>query len=535
MSESTRPGQQTAVRQSFMNDLIYSVRSNRIKSALLSLLWTAGPVTVIAIVIGYFVGHGGDMPPLATLLYFSVYVAVVGLFGLLSRIISDSWHARKKDQLESNYLEVFDACYAYMIYAFNHGLSHLTVAQRQQRLATYLLSKSHATVDEMHYAFHLIFDETSAQAVKQVELCRQNGVYVHYLLDPQVQMAKNQVNQNTHVSETLRQLACQRLEGQSPDIRKGMVRETGFLSKLLNSGGNIHAFSLEDSRALIVLLIELLAGRKIPYFIPTIRFRRNRQINWTFHRIEHLREQIRLQHFQAYGLIKQLTKVTGKTTAIELPPLDEDFSNLQDNLQTMKQSAQVLSKGMFARQKQKAIRRIVFAFDKLSQQIDYDYRLLSRVQSYWSYLAKRFSTKKFEKALDIRLAYVMLHDQDKVTLTSQLHEHFMEKVHFDDADGLKQLALIVLEKLKKLVNFKQPMIVNAIESSVMANLTSITKDHSARAKLEQTHNLVRSLSTDLVSARQQFMALFKKRYHLDDSIKENIKKPSEQVIHSAER
>jgi hypothetical protein len=58
--------------RSYLSDLKKTVYRSGLKSALLSIAWTAGPVTLMAIVLGYYIAYGG-LVPITNILYFSIY------------------------------------------------------------------------------------------------------------------------------------------------------------------------------------------------------------------------------------------------------------------------------------------------------------------------------------------------------------------------------------------------------------------------------------------------------------------------------
>ncbi|MED7819289.1 MULTISPECIES: hypothetical protein [unclassified Francisella] len=58
---------------SYTSELISSIHRADIKSTILSIIWAAGPVTVIAITLGYYLSHGSRVP-MVTVAYFSLYV-----------------------------------------------------------------------------------------------------------------------------------------------------------------------------------------------------------------------------------------------------------------------------------------------------------------------------------------------------------------------------------------------------------------------------------------------------------------------------
>ncbi|AFJ44049.1 hypothetical protein [Francisella orientalis] len=46
----------------YISELISSIHRADIKAVILSILWAAGPVTIIAITLGYYLSHGQKVP-----------------------------------------------------------------------------------------------------------------------------------------------------------------------------------------------------------------------------------------------------------------------------------------------------------------------------------------------------------------------------------------------------------------------------------------------------------------------------------------
>ncbi|XSZ47768.1 hypothetical protein ACP8HZ_05910 [Francisella noatunensis] len=80
----------------YVSELISSIHRADIKAAILSILWAAGPVTIIVITLGYYLSNGQKVP-LVTVAYFSFYVFFVGLVGFISKIVFDSIKHRNKE------------------------------------------------------------------------------------------------------------------------------------------------------------------------------------------------------------------------------------------------------------------------------------------------------------------------------------------------------------------------------------------------------------------------------------------------------
>ena len=61
---------------SYLNELVSSIHRANVRATFFSIIWAAGPVTVIAISLGYYLSHGEHVP-LVTVAYFSIYVFFV--------------------------------------------------------------------------------------------------------------------------------------------------------------------------------------------------------------------------------------------------------------------------------------------------------------------------------------------------------------------------------------------------------------------------------------------------------------------------
>ena len=103
-----------------------SIHRTDIRATILSIVWAAGPVTIIAITLGYYLSHGTHVP-LVTVAYFSFfYVFFVGLVGFVSKLVFDSLKNRKQEQMEEKFLSVIDESYNNLYLVKKLNLSNLT-------------------------------------------------------------------------------------------------------------------------------------------------------------------------------------------------------------------------------------------------------------------------------------------------------------------------------------------------------------------------------------------------------------------------
>lgn len=120
--------------RSYLSDLKKAVYRSGIKSTLLSIACTAGPVTLVAIVLGYYFAYGG-LVPLKNIIYFSIYALVVGLSGYISKLLLDAKRLRKEQASQATFLEVIEQSYTVLKKAQQLKLASLSNDEQNRRVA----------------------------------------------------------------------------------------------------------------------------------------------------------------------------------------------------------------------------------------------------------------------------------------------------------------------------------------------------------------------------------------------------------------
>jgi hypothetical protein len=148
-------------KRTHINYFLQSANRADIKSTMLSVAWAAGPITVVALSIGYYLAYG-SLVPSTTIIYFSCYAFFVGTGGFLTKVFLDAKTFSKSEEQLETLLDVIDKSYENIYQARRSRLSILDDDMQKEETASYLLSKSHPTNIEIHYAFSLYFNKNIA-------------------------------------------------------------------------------------------------------------------------------------------------------------------------------------------------------------------------------------------------------------------------------------------------------------------------------------------------------------------------------------
>ena len=157
-----------------MNELVSSIHRADIKTTIFSIFWAAGPVTIIALSLGYYLSHGTRVP-MTTLVYFSFYAFFVGLVGFMSKLVFDAIQYRKKEAMQERFLSVIDESYSNLYLSKRLNLANLTDDVKANKIAYDILSKSHPTSGEIFYAFDIHFGRDLAEFAQIIHLHKENS------------------------------------------------------------------------------------------------------------------------------------------------------------------------------------------------------------------------------------------------------------------------------------------------------------------------------------------------------------------------
>ncbi len=235
---------------------------------LLGLLWSAGPIAAIALMIGYLAGYR-TLPNLSLIIYFSVYILISGIATIAFRLLVNSSDSIQKSKQEFRENVVFEKILALMNTNKALYLASLPNKKRAFIEAIIVFNNSDATETELEAAMSLISDDKELRkTLHDIEVFRRYG-YANrveekmYQVKPKLDMLLTTAEE--FISQQQRALILKRFMGIQPSKKIGKVRTQGFIQRFLDlrNNNNYDFISSDDVTDALSLIYELLCKREI--------------------------------------------------------------------------------------------------------------------------------------------------------------------------------------------------------------------------------------------------------------------------------
>jgi len=249
-----------------------SLNQVRVSRTLMQLFWTAGPVTGLGLIGGYYIGFG-QFPDLNLLIYFISFTVLSGLIGLIARIFYNITRGHLEEQGERDVLDVTDKLGDLILAARDMNVQAYEGDARKREAALQLLRR----VDLTSYGVTIAFSDLTGRReigdiMGQIYTYRRIGLY-------------SRVRElYARYREQIRQIE-QELEDDAPEAAKelhdwftgltfgssrfGIAREPHFLQRIMSSieNNNPRLMTFRDVEEMIILAYELISGREIPMLV----------------------------------------------------------------------------------------------------------------------------------------------------------------------------------------------------------------------------------------------------------------------------
>ncbi len=471
-------------------------------------MWAAGPITAVALSIGYYFAYG-KLVPLTTVIYFSSYAFFVGTGAFLTKVFLDARDFKKREEMLETFLDVVDDSYKKIYQARRARLDLLDDELQREEMVSYLLSKSHPTNREIHYAFSIYFDEEIANFAENVWIHDNNSLPIDN--DENREMLTHcykEIDKNEEMSQDLKQQFFSALQADYPSLNDGIERKVGFLSKIYTSAGKHRLFDLEDARHAIQLFVELLSGRNIFYYEIEPKFN-NAKKDYIFKSIEEVRYKIYQRHNILYGIHNQCYVLASEIEdELTLKSIVNIRRDVVLNVNRIKKSLALLDVSSISKENARMYRDLR---NKFLQNISSLRGLLKKFEQLnrrWKYIQQDDSQKDISyDDIDISLEMIRLERKDGIAIAAEMAEYIEAEHEFDsNRQMVKAYAIKAVSMLSKYISLDDPAIIAAIEVSKGANLTSIELYDSAKQKLETTANLCKAVD----SRKKELKAKIKK-------------------------
>jgi len=249
-----------------------SLNKVRWSHALMQIFWTAGPVTTLGLIGGYYIGYG-TMPPLQLLIYFVSFTVFSGIIGLIAKVVYDGTRGHLNDQSERDILTVTDKLADLILVARDKVVEAYEGEARQREAALQLLRR----IDQTPYGVTLAFtDLTGEPEIGQI----MGRIFTYRRIGIQTKVRELYVEHNDQIQAAVKKLkkkspqAAKELKdwftgNTSGSLKYGVRREKHFLQRVMSAieNDNPYIMTFRDVEEMMILAFELINGREIPTLI----------------------------------------------------------------------------------------------------------------------------------------------------------------------------------------------------------------------------------------------------------------------------
>ena len=249
-----------------------SLNKVRWSHALMQIFWTAGPVTTIGLIGGYYIGYG-TMPSLQLLIYFVSFTVLSGIFGLVAKVVYDGTRGHLEEQTERDILTVTDTLGDLILVARDYVVQGYEEDARQREAALQLLRR----VDLTPYGVTIAFtDLTGSREIGEI----MGRIFTYRRIGLQTKVRELYSAHQSRIDEIAGELektspqAAKELKlwfkgNTSGRLKYGVPREPHFLQRVMSAieNNNPYLMTFRDVEEMMILAFELINGREIPTLI----------------------------------------------------------------------------------------------------------------------------------------------------------------------------------------------------------------------------------------------------------------------------
>lgn len=251
---------------SFLDRLTEAIREESWKRRLLALAWTAGPVTYVALLVGFKLGYGRQ-PPRELFIYFAAFTVITGLVSIAAGVLHKATVEARRKAVKNMVTDVISRLPDLIISVRNLSVMQLSTGKRRLRGVLYLLSDPDATESSIETAIEdLTGNRELARRFRRLESFRKKGLSI-LVRDEAAGIRRDYgaiLETVAADSSYISFLLENRLAGRTPSKRIGQRRQYGFLQRIIRAvnEGNEQAIELADTMEMLKLSLELLMDRE---------------------------------------------------------------------------------------------------------------------------------------------------------------------------------------------------------------------------------------------------------------------------------
>lgn len=519
----------------FLAHLAAAIKEESWRLRLLSLAWTGGPVTFLALLIGFWVGYG-KVPPKQLYIYFGAYTVITGFISIMVGIVHRATVAARRQAMENLLSEVIAKIPDLIISLRNLSTFTLPPDERRLRGATILLSDPDATEASIETAVEDLTGSASlARHFRRLESFRKKGLMglvreeAAKIGEEYRPLARDLFARSPHAALLLED----RLAGRIPSKRLGLRRRYGFIQRTIDAveTGRLEEMKPVDIEDLLKLLLELLMDRhfvilrwKLAGEHPLVAASRNLE-RLVLER-QRLARRRRLAKYQVIELLDRMVNERPTPWSEEkrgpLPAGGEeglypftlaavpDFSMLDASLASRGEGEEKL------RQELERIRKINRSLNRLAAKEEKVRREFMAFRRQYQEDFTQAAVEESQPGLQVRLErdVICFRDEDKIHFARHLHAYlanlttnrertrvFAEPGREEESEEpwpvpieeLKGIVLRIFAELERLIDLSEEAVVDSLEASAAINVGAIEHSLSRRTKIGWLQSMVEEI------------------------------------------
>lgn len=492
------------------------------------LAWTAGPVTLIASIGGYYMGNG-KLLPTNTLIFFIAYTVIAGVIGLAAHLVFSLTREKRLAEAQSQLTTVVGMLPDRILQLRDLKLQQLDPEARRLETARLLLQEIDLGPEWLGCALHTLgADAKMVRLVEEMELLRRAGLQTR--IDDLVAEHQQAIDAFIHPfvddSPALAELLRERLHGIRPSLKQGIPRTRYFIERIFSAIDNDDAslMTLTDVQEMFTLLFELMSGRRIPMLV--FDYVGDTKLAELTNELEKERLRLRLARSRSYSRLLALSSylndygdgsslstlgLTGQqlleACREQLEALVCDVETAPRNSPLRKELQSTLERALsYYHDAYIASHRTRKEFQRFQQMVDnWKQTITERPKS-----EQRIDTSDGSDGLQITEDSILLSDKQKMKLVVALYQPFLKQArNFELMNDplrqlrvMKHLAIRIALALDEQISLRKPEVQRAIDNANTLNMGFFESDISVRTKIAWGESLVKDLAKDMSHAAE---------------------------------
>lgn len=495
-----------------------SLNKVRLSQALMQIFWTAGPVTSLGLIGGYYIGYG-TMPSTALLIYFISFTAIAGIIGLVAKVIYTTTQVAVEEQGERDILDVTDKLGDLILSSRDWIVQSYEGRPRDIEAAMQLLRRLDMTPYGVRIAFTDLTDSREiGEMMGRLFTYRRIGLFSK--ADQLAGKYRGEIESLIEEVGGFSLNAAEELKGwfygrSMESLKFGVEREAGFLQRIMSAieYNNPLLMTLRDAEEMLILAFELISEREIPTLIFSYKG------SWKYANIldeyQKRRSRFRVAQAKSGNRIRALAAYLTENQISDPDFLQEDLP-IEDLLQRVVRSLDSLS-GLLVKEmtKDAPSRSELIRLEGILESAEELYKLafkgsvetkkaysnLLDISKKWEAFTEKSNTntKMFEisnqrKGITIRENEIFLNEEARLEVCRHLAWYLKKEMKTNERAGivsnkssamkLRRVAIELALALEPHIQMSKPEIQRNINATKAIYLGGLTPDMSAAQKAE---------------------------------------------------